>query len=82
MSCIVNVRLITLKAKQLMFSNMINNLPQVVNDWLASIYDNAKREELILKRINRHGFRHTGYSLIFEVGATINVVQKRLDIKT
>jgi len=77
----------TSKAKQLMFSNMSNDLyyPQVVNDWLDWIYDKAEKEGLTLKRISPHGFRHTACSLMFEAGATINEVQKRLghkDVKT
>lgn len=70
-----------------MFSNMSNDLyyPQVVNDWLDWIYDKAEKEGLTLKRISPHGFRHTACSLMFEAGATINEVQKRLghkDVKT
>ncbi|MBM7710644.1 tyrosine-type recombinase/integrase [Enterococcus xiangfangensis] len=77
----------TTKGKQLMFSNLSNDLfyPQVVNDWLDWIYDKAEKKGIELKRISPHGFRHTACSLMFESGATINEVQKRLghkDVKT
>lgn len=77
----------TAKSKQLMFSNLSNDLfyPQVVNDWLDWIYDKAEKQRIELKRISPHGFRHTACSLMFESGATINEVQKRLghkDVKT
>lgn len=77
----------TAKSKQLMFSNLSNDLfyPQVVNDWLDWIYDKAEKQGIELKRISPHGFRHTACSLMFESGATINEVQKRLghkDVKT
>lgn len=77
----------TTKGKQLMFSNLSNDLfyPQVVNDWLDWIYDKAEKKGIGLKRISPHGFRHTACSLMFESGATINEVQKRLghkDVKT
>lgn len=77
----------TAKSKQLMFSNLSNDLfyPQVVNDWLDWIYDKAEKQGTELKRISPHGFRHTACSLMFESGATINEVQKRLghkDVKT
>lgn len=77
----------TSKNKQLMFGNLSNNLfyPQVVNDWLNWIYDKAKKQGNNLKQISPHGFRHTACSLMFESGATINEVKKRLghkDIKT
>lgn len=70
-----------------MFGNLSNNLfyPQVVNDWLNWIYDKAKKQGNNLKQISPHGFRHTACSLMFESGATINEVKKRLghkDIKT
>ncbi|MFB8466683.1 tyrosine-type recombinase/integrase [Enterococcus thailandicus] len=77
----------TTKSKQLMFSNLSNDLfyPQVVNDWLDWIYDKAEKQGIELKRISPHGFRHTACSLMFESGASINEVQKRLghkDVKT
>lgn len=77
----------TVKNKQLMFSNLSNDLfyPQVVNDWLDWIYDKGEKQGIKLKRISPHGFRHTACSLMFESGATINEVQKRLghkDVKT
>ena len=66
---------------------MSNDLyyPQVVNDWLDWIYSKAKKDGLNLTKITPHGFRHTACSLMFEAGASINEVQKRLghkDVKT
>lgn len=75
------------KTKQLLFANMKNDLyyPQIANDWLDWIYEKAERDNLNLVKITPHGFRHTACSLMFESGATINEVQKRLghkDVKT
>lgn len=77
----------TSTSKQLMFSNMSNDLyyPQVVNDWLDWIYSKSEKDGLNLTKITPHGFRHTACSLMFEAGASINEVQKRLghkDVKT
>ncbi|MGX6979130.1 tyrosine-type recombinase/integrase [Vagococcus elongatus] len=77
----------TSKKKQLLFPNLSNNLyyPQVANDWLDWIYKKAKESGHDFEVITPHGFRHTACSLMFESGATINEVQKRLghkDVKT
>lgn len=72
---------------QFLFANTGNEVlyPQIVNDWLSCIYEKAERDGITFKQITPHGFRHTACSLMFESGATINEVQKRLghkDIKT
>ncbi len=73
--------------KQFLFVNADNKVmyPQIANDWLTWIYDKAEKEGITFKRITPHGFRHTACSLMFESGASINEVQKRLghkDVKT
>lgn len=75
------------KKNQLMFPNQYNTFyyPQAVNDWLKWIYKKSDEKGLELMRIAPHGFRHTSCSLMFEAGASINEVQKRLghkDVKT
>lgn len=77
----------TSKKKQLLFPNSLNDLyyPQAVNDWLDWIYKKAMASGHNFETITPHGFRHTACSLMFESGATINEVQKRLghkDVKT
>ena len=77
----------TSKKKQLLFPNLSNELyyPQVANDWLDWIYKKAKQSSIVMKKVTPHGFRHTACSLMFEAGASINEVQKRLghkDVKT
>lgn len=77
----------TSKKKQLLFPNLKNDLyyPQIANDWLDWIYKKMKQNNIEIQKITPHGFRHTACSLMFESGATINEVQKRLghkDVKT
>lgn len=77
----------TSKKNQLMFPNQYNTFyyPQAVNDWLNWIYKKTDEKGLKIMPIAPHGFRHTSCSLLFESGASINEVQKRLghkDVKT
>lgn len=40
-----------------------------------------KQSNIEIEKITLHGFRHTACSLMFESGASINEVQKRLGHK-
>lgn len=69
--------------KQLVFSNINNSLLSDAKPrkWLMQVQTINKN----LKYITVHGFRHTHCSLLFESGATIKQVQKRLghaDVQT
>lgn len=72
----------TSSKKQLVFSNLKNNLmqPSYTFKWMKKICARSN-----LRYLNTHGLRHTHCSLLFEAGATVKEVQVRLghkDIKT
>lgn len=67
---------------QLMFTNVQNGLLQqtVSKKWLMEIIDNYR-----LPYTHVHSFRHVHCSLLFEAGASVKEVQKRLgytDVQT
>ncbi len=72
----------TLNSSQVVFNNLKNTYmnPQKVGQKIDSICNHHG-----LKAITPHGFRHTHCSLLFEAGASMKEVQKRLghsDIQT
>lgn len=72
----------TMKPKQLVFSNEVNNYlqPTKTRKWILQVQNKYK-----LDKITTHGLRHTHCSLLFEAGANLKEVQDRLghvDIQT
>lgn len=72
----------TMNPNQLIFSNSVNELIQLVQveKWMYRVQ--VKHN---FKKVTPHGLRHTHCSLLFEAGATIKEVQDRLghtDVKT
>lgn len=72
----------TMKKVQLVFPNTLNGYKSLntPSKWLHSIID-----DMDIKPITIHGFRHTHCSALFSAGASIKEVQQRLghtDIKT
>lgn len=72
----------TMKKDQLVFPNTLNGYKSLntPSKWLHSIID-----DMDIKPITIHGFRHTHCSALFSAGASIKEVQQRLghtDIKT
>jgi integrase len=72
----------TVKKDQLVFPNTLNGYKSLntPSKWLHSIID-----DMDIKPITIHGFRHTHCSALFSAGASIKEVQQRLghtDIKT
>lgn len=72
----------TMKPKQLVFSNEVNNYlqPTKTRKWILQVQKKYK-----LDKITTHGLRHTHCSLLFEAGASLKEVQDRLghvDIQT
>lgn len=72
----------TSSASQLVFTNNQNKFlqPTKTREWILEI-----QKKNHLKKITTHGLRHTHCSLLFESGASLKEVQKRLghaDIQT